>query len=399
MVGAGSRLELNHLDRIWQKANSWRLPVRIPVPNRDNLIAMGLMALAFGLMVGVAIGPALGAFSNASPSIVVPGAATVAEPPAEETAPAEETTSVALSAPAGSETVTTAMNTNPGSDPVAETPADTPTYVPTEPEPETPGPNDQLDSDDTEDGGDQVVDSDLIELSGVVVGVGSGGRSYTIADSSGNQLAVHSEAPPVVAAGLVAQTLALNNGTFAEEETPVTKGLRKKSKLRGTISWIDPLSGIAVLSSRGSSVAVNLAGISADLMPELVVGSSVDAVVTVAEPVLMEDGVTMTTGLTATSAETYGDPLSSWELNGKVETVDAETRMLTIAADSSGLVPATVTVNLPKAFDPELALPGKTYSLSVEINGKTGRLLLTGLSADYSRKSADDAELAFGNHS
>ena len=46
-------------NRMGDKAASWRLPVVIPVPNRDNLIAMGLMALAFGLLVGFALGPLL----------------------------------------------------------------------------------------------------------------------------------------------------------------------------------------------------------------------------------------------------------------------------------------------------------------------------------------------------
>ena len=58
-------------NRMGDKAASWRLPVVIPVPNRDNLIAMGLMALAFGLLVGFAIGPLLAPAGNAVAAVVV----------------------------------------------------------------------------------------------------------------------------------------------------------------------------------------------------------------------------------------------------------------------------------------------------------------------------------------
>ena len=91
--------------RMVDKAASWRLPVVIPVPNRDNLIAMGLMALSVGLLVGVAIGPLLGPAGSAVAGIVAPSA----------TAPTEDTTTAAtdttepaaegvgLQSPAGSE--------------------------------------------------------------------------------------------------------------------------------------------------------------------------------------------------------------------------------------------------------------------------------------------------------
>lgn len=389
---------MKFLDGIRAKAASWQLPVRIPVPNRDNLIAMGLMALAFGLMVGVAIGPALGTASNAAAGIVSPFTAATPEEPATDIPSEDTTASVALSPPAGGDTVTTAMNTGP--DPSADTGIDTSTDTTTDlPDTSVPvddTPDNQLESDK---GGNQdenpVVDSDLIELKGTVAGVAAGGRVYFIADSSGNMIAVHAESAPAIGAGVVVQAFGLANGTFAEEEAPVRKGIKTKSKLRGVVSWLDPVSGVAVLSSLGASLAVDLTGIIPEEMPGLAVGSSVDAEVLVSEPDVAADGVTVVTGLTMLSAEVFGDPLDQLELNGKVESVDPEKRTMKVAADSSGLVPATIEITLPKAFDTELALPGKIYSLSAKVTA-TGSLLLTGLSADYSRKAADDPELAFG---
>ena len=381
--------------RMRAKAASWQLPVRIPVPNRDNLIAMGLMALAFGLMVGVAIGPALGSASNAAQAVVSPFASATPEAPAEEE-PEESTTSVALAAPAGGEPIMTASNNEPDTSSIPDTTADVPvddsSDIPVEEAPE-----DQLESDDPDEEETQpVVDVDLIELKGTVLASASGGRNYVIADSSGNLLAVHASKVPAIGAGVAVQTLGLANGTFGEEEVPVDKGLREKSPLRGTVSWLDPVSRTAVLSSRGASLAVDLSAIPEEVYSTVMIGSSVEASTIVAEPVPSEDGLTSVTGLDALTAEVFGEPLTRIELNGVVQTVDPDLMTLTIAADSSGLIPATIEVALPKAFDPNLVLPDKAYSLTVKPS-RAGGFVLTGLSANYSRKSADSPELAFGD--
>ncbi|MGK2933351.1 MAG: hypothetical protein ACSLFD_11425, partial [Solirubrobacterales bacterium] len=110
------------LERVHAKASSWKLPVRVPVPNRDNLIAMGLMALAFGLMVGVALGPALGDSSNAGATAVPGVAAAVPETPLADEVAETGTEVPALGAPAGSED--SSSESTPESDETAFVPQD-----------------------------------------------------------------------------------------------------------------------------------------------------------------------------------------------------------------------------------------------------------------------------------
>ncbi|HTU15450.1 MAG TPA: hypothetical protein VMF31_09645 [Solirubrobacterales bacterium] len=390
---------MSFLSRIRDRASSWRLPVRIPVPNRDNLIAMGLMALSLGLMVGVAIGPALGAASNAVAGIAAPVAAA---PPAEpETEPATDqpVSDVELGSPAGSESSDSSMvsddsgsstglgdSSDPGpSDTGVEYPSDDGVVEESPAKVETP-----------EDPGDEK-EVPGTELKGVTVGVDSDGGGYDIADGSGNVLALHGVEPPGVGEKVVTRIDPLANGTFAEVGDRKAAGLRTRSKLRGTVSWVDPVGKLAVISSRGSSLAVDLDALDEERRPAIEAGSPVESVVLIGDPVVSDDGLETRPGLVAESLKVTGEPLQSFDLNGVVSGIGANGRGLTVAADGDGLISAEIAIETPKGFDPALVTPGRTHNLTVE-RGASGRLTLIGLSPDYSKKVAADSAAAFGTH-
>ena len=387
------------------RAAAWRLPVRIPVPNRDNLIAMGLMALAFGLMVGVAIGPALGAASNAVAGVVAPLAA--APPPAEteDTTLTDTADGVTLGSPAGSAVASSTTSTDSSGRPgdgggssgfgsgsgyaSTDTPEtddgvnEEPAKIPSEPETPEPEPEEPVEG---------------TELKGVVVGVDRGETGYDVADSSGNVLALHASEPPAVGESVVTRIEPLANGTFGEVGAPKAAGLKTKTKLRGTVSWIDPVTKIAVLSSRGSSLAVDLGRLPESESAAIPLGGPAEAVVLLGAPVTAEDG-SVRPGLIAESLKVTGDPLESFDLNGVIRETGAgpSGRQLSVSIDGAGIVALDLAVDTQEDFDPAVVTPGKTYNLSVELR-PDGTLRLTGLSADYSRKVAGDTAGAYGTH-
>lgn len=376
---------------------AWRLPVRIPVPNRDNLMAMGLMALSLGLMVGVAIGPALGAAGNAVAGVIAP-----ASPPAASEPILDSTTSdVQLGSPAGSDSgnSTTVADTS-GSPDEADSSA---TSDVSEPEPEYPVEEPPADEtpvkEETPDEPDDAEEPPPgIELKGAVLAVDPAGTGYDIADASGNVLALHATKPPAAGDKVVTRVDPLANGTFAEVAKRKAAGRAVQSKLRGTVTWLDPDAKIAVLSSRGSSLAVDIAAVAEPATP-LQVGSSVESVVSVGAPVVPEDGSPTKPGLVAKKFEVSGEPLESLDLNGVISATGGGSsgRQLTVAADSGGVTTGQIVVEAPKDFDPSIVTLGKVHNLSVTRDAK-GILKLTGLSPDYNKKVAADSAAAFGSH-
>jgi len=380
--------------------SSWRLPVRIPVPNRDNLIAMGLMSLAMGLIVGVAIGPGLGSAGNAIAGIAAPP---VTSTPEEEVAEEEvgNPDPVELGTPAGSESLASTDSTGPST---ADTgiddlgvPAPTPD-VPDEPvDPREPVPANDIEPDPDTPIEDEPEAEDGTELKGAVVGVDTNGKRFSVADSSGNVLVLFGQDLPSSGDAVRTRILPLANGTFAETGERKVSGIRSKSKLRGIVSWFDPVTRLAVISSRGSSLAVDLTAIPEVQEPEIGVGSPVEGAVAIAEPVEAVGDEPARPGLIAEELEATGETIERIEMSGKLEAIDETGRILVLAADSNGLIPAGITIMTPKKFPFETVSEGKAYDVSAN-RGDDGMLTLTGLSPGYGKSSADDAEAAFGDH-
>ncbi len=380
------------------RAAAWRLPVRIPVPNRDNLIAMGLVALSLGLMVGVAIGPALGAASNAVAGVIAP-----AGPPAASEPTLDSTSSeVQLGSPAGSDSgnSTTVADTSgsPGDGDSAAT-SDSSYTDPEYPSEEAPVEESPAKDETPPDEPDDAEEPPPgIELKGAVLAVDPAGTGYDIADSSGNVLALHATKPPAAGDKVVTRVDPLANGTFAEVAKRKAAGRAVQSKLRGTVTWLDPEAKVAVLSSRGSSLAVDIAAVTESETP-VQVGSPVEAVVSIGAPIVPEDGSSTRSGLVAKKFEVSGEPLETLDLNGVISAIGGGSsgRQLIVAADGDGVTSGQIVVEAPKNLDPSIITLGKVHNLSVTRDAK-GVLNLTGLSPDYSKKVAGDPAAAFGSH-
>ncbi len=380
----------SRLGRVHARVSGWQLPVRIPVPNRDDLIAMGLMTLAFGLIIGVAIGPALGKFGNAGATVVPGVAATEAETPEADEVAGSGTGLPPLGAPAGSESPASKSIPPPdvtASVPSADPPPDS-SGIPADPEPDVP---------DTEDGytppekrrnddGNPPRALSGTPLKGTVVSQGTTPTSYAVADDFGNVLALHAETSPPLAAKVSTRIEPLENGTFGEARKWTTDGEKAESPLRGVVSFIDPVTGWIVISNRGASIAVDAAEVIASGELEMELGSLVEGLVEFPEE-LREDPDSGPL-LVAIGLEAIGEPGDLLELNGRVLGVDEEAETFDLAPDSGGRLDGEIVIRMPAEFDPATLAVGRTVNATAEVS--SGGLTLTGLSDDQGRKAADD---------
>ncbi len=378
-----------------KKIGAWRLPWRIPVPNRDDLIAMGLMALAFGLMVGVAIGPGLGNSSNAGATVASGLPPAVTETPATDEIVLADPGAPVLGAPAGSETSTS--GSLPDSDQAAFVPPlDDSSITPdasSDPAPVEPDADEFIAPEKRTDPVDPPKSLPGSPLKGTVVSLGVNEKSYAVADEFGNVLALHGSTSPPLAGYVSTRIAPLANGTFGEELKWTTDGEKTGSPLRGVVSWIDPATGWIAISSRGASIAVDAAEPIATGESQIEIGSQVEGDITF--PAERQEDPDSGPLLLATGLEAIGDPGDFLELNGRVLSVDPEARLITMAPDSGGRIDAEISIQTPRAFDPETVDVGRTFNATADVTD--GGLVLTGLSADYSRNAANDLTTAFGD--
>ncbi len=399
------------LEAVGNRLSQWkgqieaaRLPVRIEVPGRDELIAAGLATLAMGLVLGLAIGP-----GGTGPGSLLPAYAG----PLASVAPllgddSGESSLPTLGSPAGG----TSDGGGGAVQTVAAVPAPdtgistTTSYVEPPPADSTPvtpagngGGGGGGGSGDGGDGGDE---PEGLPLTATVVGVSVTGRSYAVADDSGNLFAVYANGVPAVGDRVETGILPLANGTFVEAGTRVTKGQRATATMRGVVSFIDREAGVMVISSRGTSVPVDL---DRTVVPEegedLAVGYDATVDVEVVEPAPPsedpEEPQPSNRRLRVVSAEATPNPSSAIELTGVVKAISVEDRTFEVAADSDGLIDSVVTVEAPTSLDLSLVKTGRAYSITIR-RAEEGDLRLTGLSPAFSRKAADDRTAAFGEH-
>jgi hypothetical protein len=405
------------LDRI----RDWRLPVRYQVPPRNDLIAFALMALAFGLMVGLAIAPGWGEAGTTGPVIALPAE----EPETGSTGETGPETVADLQPPAGGEST---VGTGAGNDLTASsdtstdgpdlTSIDTSTSSDDEPAQEddsdTPNKNYAEDPDATDQDDDESDEEDESGPALVATVVGADQAGYAVADSAGNLLYVHNPdattVGPKVGRSVGIDIEPVANGSFVQSGALVAKGPVSKTKLSGVVSFIDPDSGVVTISSRGVSVAVAAATALKKSIAQPQLGSWATATVSLAkaqpasiadgadetEPVLAEDPIAVP-AITAKSLETSGDPMSEIEVSGPVAW-DPTSRTVTIGADGFGSLNREIPIRVPKKLALKGIKAGLGYAASASI-GSSGDLSLTGLSANYSLKAAADPKQAFGTHS
>lgn len=391
------------MDRI----RNWRLPVRYKVPPRNDLIAFALMALAFGLMVGLAIAPGWGNAGSTGPLIAIPG-----EAPVEETGTTGETTVAAdLQPPAGAESETkVASNIDSGD--TAGTGASFETTATSAVPEDPPAPATQQEP--AADPPVDVLGPEKDPAPGLTASVvGSDETGYAVADTAGSLLYIHHSefvsSSPKVGRRIGTDITAVPNGTFEQTGSISSMAPWSTTKLNGVVSFVDPESGVISVSSRGVSVAVDAAAVieQGGTAPEL--GSWINGTVTLrpAEPTVASEeaedqpesepepepiGVPP---LIAKSLAVVGQPLKQIELAGPISW-DPTSRILTIAADGFGNINREFKVSVPPSLKLRGIEEGRIYAASVDLQADS--LTLAGLSANYSLESAEDPKQAFGNH-
>ncbi len=402
----------------------WRLPWRIKVPERDELIAYAVATLAMGLVLGLAIGPGLGGADRILP-IISPPVAAVPTLPQEEGEADLPTALPPLGAPAGSETtVIPAASPTPAPVVVAAAPATpAPVEVPppaaepppaVAPPPPAPAPTPVPPPDD---GG-----SDALTLKGTVLAQAGTGRAYSMADTSGNLLTVFSAEPadPGYVVSVPVEPLA--NGTFGEDGLRQAVNIRKRTTVKGMVSWVDPVTGVLVLSNRGVSLPLDASGVLDPQQPPPEPGAWVETDLLIEEvpevstsalsgragpgpladpdpdPAVIPPAETFdpsSLNLKIESLTPLGEQSDTIELSGRVETVDPDLGVITISVDSLGLLSGVVEISLPERFPSDLVKPGRYYSTTVRVL-PDGTFRLTGFSPAFNRKAADDRSEAFG---
>lgn len=391
----------NRLGEWKDRALAARLPVRIQVPGRDELIAAGLATLAMGLVLGLAIGPGGTGPGSLLPAYAAPFAAT-APIIGDDSGGSELPT---LGSPAGG------TQGGGGAAPtVAAAPA--PVDAPAVPVATTVTPVDETPVQPAGAGGDRSPSpppdkgdepTPALPLTATVLGVSVTGRSYAVADDAGNLFTLFANGVPAVGDRVDTGILPLSNGTFVEAGTRKSRGQRTEAKIRGVVSFIDRGLGVMVISGRGASVPVGLETGDPSPGPALPdpdpfqVGSDVEATVEVLPTPPVGSEPESSRRLRALTAEATPNPASAIELTGVVRAVSAEARTLEVAADSDGLIDSVVTIEAPASLDLKLLRTGRAYSITVRRTSEGG-LRLTGLSPAFSRKAADDRNAAFGEH-
>lgn len=376
------------------------------------------MALAFGLMVGLAIAPGWGNAGSNGPVIALPGGEAATTGTTGEAVPE---TVASLQPPAGGETTTTAMATGDDSSSIPDLDTgDTTLDTSSGEEPVDPG--DSTDDNykepppDEEDPGEEPEAEPA--LVATVVGVNDAG--YAVADSSGNLLFIHlatdSAVAPKVGRKIGTGIEPLDNGTFVQLGGVENRGGRTTTPLSGMVSWIDPESGVMTVSGRGASVAIDAAKVIAGMAEPPTVGSWVTGVVafggaksstraespatgetteapaeeTAPDPITLPD-------IVARSFGEPGAPVSQIDLSGPVSW-DSGSRILTIAADGFDALNREVEIAVPKTLPLKGIEDGMIYAASADIE-TDGSLTLAGLSANSNREAASDQKQAFGTHS
>lgn len=412
-------------------AGGLRLPVRIRVPERDELLAMALATLAVGLVLGLAIGPGLGTAGRVLPVISTPLAQLPITPEVSDESSPQATLPV-LAAPAGSGSGAAATPLAPAPAPVTLAAAPVTPEAPPDPAPVSPSPASSPTPPNTTDPAPTPV-ADGLPIAGTVLASSVNGKSFSLVDSSGNLQTVFSDFPPGPGARISTTVLPLVNGTFSEYGGRRTLATRERATVRGMISYVDVELGVLVLSNRGTSLPLDGSGVADELvppsnpvdpdaLPPLGDGDWVKVSLALVDPQAQQASVNRRTvaaaaeiesspeklngdpdpvagrpdfGLRIESLERLDETATRIELTGKLLTLDRRAGRLLMSADSVGLLDRTIEITTPSGFDFSGVKKGRVYSATVRLTA-AGELRLTGFSPGYSGRAADDRTEVFG---
>jgi len=410
----------------------WRLPVRIRVPERDELLAMALATLAVGLVLGLAIGPGLGSAGRILPIISPPLAQIPTSPEVSDGGGGQESTLPVLSAPAGSESTPAPAPALPA--PVPVTVAATPVTPDAAPDPvpeEPPATAPRVPQDPSNPGPDPEPAPEGLPVAGTVLAASVNGRSFSLADQSGDLQTIFSDFSPKPGTRIATTVIPLANGTFAEFGGRRNVATRGRVAVRGMVSYIDAELGVLVISNRGTSLPLDGSGVSDELLPPqdsedpdtplpLGYGDWVRVKLALVTPETAQSSVSRRTsvaalesssesldqetdpvverpdfGLRIEALERLDETATRIELTGRLIRMDRVAGRLTLSADSVGLLERSIEITTPSTFSFSGVRRGRVYSATVRRTA-SGELRLTGFSPGYSERAADDRSVVFG---
>lgn len=375
-----------------------RLPFRVKVPERNELIAFALATLAVGLMVGLAIGPMI--TGSASPiTLLIPGT-TADEGESEETT----TTAVVppLGSPAGSagggqtDTGQTTVVSAPApvvvEAPAPEVPVEVP--VPEDPPAEPAAVPDEKDPDPDPD---PEPEPDGVLLEGTVLANSPSTKTYWI-NSGGDLVTIFAATVPDPGLVVSTRVLPLSNGTLTEADGRSAVDITKTSQLKAVVSYIDPNAGLVVLSGRGASLPVYAADPST--LGGVEQGTTVDAGLRLDVPdpenFVSRAGVEPSElSIQLESIETVS-AAAEIEFSGRLVSLDPEKNLISLVVDSTGQIDSTVELQVPSDFPFDSFTVGSSYSATA--TRVDGVLQLVGFSPANGKTAANDPARAFGTH-
>jgi hypothetical protein len=395
-------------------------PMRMPAPRSAG--ALAALTLAFGVFVGLAMGPA---FDRAG---LAAGRFLVQLPQAAEEAVSggggSTSAGAALASPVG--------NVGGGGAPakkVVQQPAPV-SSLPTSPPPApAPPPQAKTKSGGNDDGPPRKPDDKAL-VKGTVVHVNPVAQSYSVArDEGGPLVVIHAAELPDPATRLKLRVRKLFNGTYAERDKPKDLGTGESANFTATVTYVDYDKGVYTASSEGASVLVHSP---ANLLPpianELDLGVRIDVPAKAkrerraragkraahdrreerAEPAREHrkaiDGCTEepipgpepAAVLHQESYLTEGIAQEAVDIEGIVEGACPESEELELSADDIRESGSDIALPSPESIDLSLLEPGTAVDVTAVV-GEDGSYELTGVSSDDGVAGADDPETAQGD--
>lgn len=382
-------------------------------------------ALAMGLFIGVAFGPAIDSLGASGPQVV--------EIPAPESV--QTASSTQPSAPGGGSSTQTS-NSSPS---LAPAPTPYPAPAPYAPPPPLPPPEEPPPSSPDPGPTPPHHDPDPAGYAGTVVHVNPLAKSYTLA-VRGELYGVHARDLPKPGQKIEVPLRQLANGTFAEDGDRVSSGSTSRGTLNGFVTWVseDRETPGYTVSVRGSSVPITTPdGTSTSDLPKLGTFVSVDVsiedppppppaqeertrlgavldAVSVPDPtvpVLPDPDPTDPAAdppsdssctreepvkpieaqeqLVQRKVEPSGDPFGYFDLAGSVQAVCPDTDQLLLSSDDIRAAGVDVTLAVPKGIDLSKVEVDSPVLATAEV-GKDDGLTLAGIAGDAGADDADD---------
>jgi hypothetical protein len=401
-----------------------RRSLRVPAPR--SAAAVAATTLAFGIFVGVIVGPSLSGTGIASAPVTVslPSSANAANGGGGGGGGAS--TGATLGSPVTNKPTQTAAVPAPTAavpipapvaPPAAPAAPVTPTTTPTTPQNTNPS-----------GGGDNnPLPPTGASIDGTVVHLNPVAGSYAVATPTGQLFAVHPDPSakkdatanpdpqpnknvklPKVGTVISAPTKELFNGTFAENGKRTESGKGTSAKFSGYVTYVDSVNKAYTVSVKGVSVLIHA--------PSGATLPAVNDYVTVS--VLIKAGIPSTntpaplpTGCVAPAHPTtpqkpdtslvqkkltVSTPSTFLYYEATVEGVCAETGQLVISADDASESMATLTLPVAEGIDLSKVEPGTELTSDAEV-GTDGTTTISGLTSDAGLKGADDGSTAQGD--